>query len=407
MTLVAVIVLLVVLVVSVVGGVWALLWRRRVAERVVAIVESFDEDGEPFVGNLDTALRRLEGTAERSRVRDKQLRAERDRYLSALSRLRIGVILADHEGNEMYRNPAADAVSGSSPSGTLVSAAIGQKLSTALGSREVEKKIAHVGPPASSFEVRSVPLTDGRKPLGRMVTVQDSTGTDKLEQMRRDFIANLGHELRTPVGAIALLAETLEGEPDPQIRSRMLRRIMSETDRIGAMLEDLLALSRIESVSETRNDELDADALLAEATVRVAHVFAAGRIELIRHPSEVSVITGDRDQLLRALTNLLENAAKYSDPGSSVEIGCEAGDGVTDLVVTDHGIGIPASELTRIFERFYRVDRARDRATGGTGLGLSIVRHVALNHGGEVGVSSREGEGSVFRLRIPESRSRR
>ncbi|HEC08907.1 MAG TPA: two-component sensor histidine kinase [Acidimicrobiales bacterium] len=395
-------VLIAALVVALVAlGVWTVLSRRRTAERIVAIVQSFDEDGGPFTGDLDQALRHLEGTAERSRIRIKQIKAESHRYRSALSELRTGVVLADHEGNEVFRNAAADAASVSAPSRALVAAAVREKLAAAVRGTEVEKKITHVGPPASSFEVRSVSLTDGQMPLGGMVTVRDTTSTERLEQMRRDFVANLGHELRTPVGAIGLLAETMEGEPDADIRSRLLRRIMSETDRIGAMLEDLLALSRIESVSETRSDEMDVDALLAEATLRVAHLFAAGGIELIRHPSEVAVLTGDRDQLLRALTNLLENAAKYSDPGSSVEIGCEAGDDIADLVVADHGIGIPATELTRIFERFYRVDRARDRATGGTGLGLSIVRHVALNHGGEVGVSSREGAGSVFRLRIP------
>jgi len=391
----------------IVGGVLTVMWRRRTAERIIAIVQSFDEEGEAFTGDLEQALRHLEGTAERSRIRIKQIRAESRRYKGALSELRTGVVLADHEGNEVYRNAAAEAASGSSPSRALVAAAVREKLAAAVRGREVEKKITYVGPPASSFEVRSVSLTDGRMPLGGMVTIRDSTSTDRLEQMRRDFIANLGHELRTPVGAIGLLAETMEGEPDPEVRSRLLRRIMSETDRIGAMLEDLLALSRIESVAVTRDDEMDVDALLAEATVRVAHLFAAAGIELIRHPSEVAVISGDRDQLLRALTNLLENAAKYSDPGSSVEIGCEAREGNTDLVVADQGIGIPASELTRIFERFYRVDRARDRATGGTGLGLSIVRHVALNHGGEVGVSSREGAGSVFRLRIPDRESPR
>ena len=395
-------VLIAALVVALVAlGVWTVLSRRRTAERIVAIVQSFDEDGGPFAGDLDQALRHLEGTAERSRIRIKQIKAECHRYRSALSELRTGVVLADHEGNEVFRNAAADTASVSAPSRALVAAAVREKLAAAVRGTEVEKKITHVGPPASSFEVRSVSLTDGQMPLGGMVTVRDTTSTERLEQMRRDFVANLGHELRTPVGAIGLLAETMEGEPDADIRSRLLRRIMSETDRIGAMLEDLLALSRIESVSETRSDEMDVDALLAEATLRVAHLFAAGGIELIRHPSEVAVLTGDRDQLLRALTNLLENAAKYSDPGSSVEIGCEAGDDIADLVVADHGIGIPATELTRIFERFYRVDRARDRATGGTGLGLSIVRHVALNHGGEVGVSSREGAGSVFRLRIP------
>jgi two-component system sensor histidine kinase SenX3 len=223
----------------------------------------------------------------------------------------------------------------------------------------------------------------------------------RLEAMRTDFVANISHELRTPVGALALLAETLQGEREPETIDRLAGKLEIEALRVSNMIDDLLELSRIE-VEGARRDRVPVEAVIGEAVDRV-HAAAEQRgivIEKLR-PDEPSVVAGDRQQLVSALTNLVDNAVKYSERGGRVTVSeVREGDEIV-LTVADEGMGIPDRDLDRVFERFYRVDRARSRTTGGTGLGLAIVRHVADNHGGSIGVSSREGVGSTFTLRLP------
>jgi two-component system sensor histidine kinase SenX3 len=177
--------------------------------------------------------------------------------------------------------------------------------------------------------------------------------------------------------------------------------MVAESDRVADTIEDLLELSRIEFGDETHIDELDVDAVVAEATSRLAAAAEQRQVTLRRTGAPSCIIAGDRRQLVSAVYNLVDNAVKFSPVGGEVEIGVEEViDGVR-ISVRDHGVGIPSRDLDRIFERFYRVDRARSRETGGTGLGLAIVRHVAANHGGEVTVRSQEGVGTTFALRLP------
>jgi two-component system sensor histidine kinase SenX3 len=218
-------------------------------------------------------------------------------------------------------------------------------------------------------------------------------------------VANISHELKTPVGALSLIAETLEGEEDPEVVARLSRRIGSEATRLSRIIDDLLDLSRIEAAQAPGDDAVAVGHLINETveSLRPAAEHRAIRLQIEPGPPGL-VISGDRRQLQSAVHNLVDNAVKYSDDGSSVEITVAPGDGWVEITVVDHGIGIPSRDLQRIFERFYRVDRARSRDTGGTGLGLAIVRHVASNHGGEVTVESCEGQGSRFSLRLPATR---
>jgi two-component system sensor histidine kinase SenX3 len=244
---------------------------------------------------------------------------------------------------------------------------------------------------------------DGEDPsIGAVVLIDDVSERRRLEAVRRDFVANISHELKTPVGALSLLAETLLGEDDSEVVGRLAERILAEALRVGRTIDDLLELSRIEIDETPDHQVVPVEDVVAEAVQRIRPGADQHGITLAAQPVDRRVeVLGDRRQLVSALYNLLDNAVKYSDPRSQVEISVESSESWVDISVCDHGIGIPPRDLDRIFERFYRVDRARSRDTGGTGLGLAIVRHVAVNHDGEVRVDSRQGEGSTFTFTLP------
>ena len=239
---------------------------------------------------------------------------------------------------------------------------------------------------------------------GALAIVDDISERRRLEATRRDFVANISHELRTPIGAVGLLADTLVAEDDPAVATRLAERIVTEVFRLARTIEDLLVLSTIETEEAPAREQVPVHLVMAEAVERIRPAAEQADIELeVAEPDWRMGIFGDRRQVISALYNLLDNAVKYSDPGSVVRVSAST-DGIDVVIrVQDHGIGIPKADLERIFERFYRVDQARSRATGGTGLGLAIVRHVATNHQGEVRVSSRLGEGSTFELVLPSA----
>jgi two-component system, OmpR family, sensor histidine kinase SenX3 len=223
--------------------------------------------------------------------------------------------------------------------------------------------------------------------------------------VRTDFVANISHELKTPVGALAVLAETLIDETDPDIVGRIAERLLDEAHRAARTIDDLIELSRIELGGEQLRDGVDVADVIRCAVERGEALAEQRSIRITvldtETPGGSITVTGDRRQLISAVGNLVENAVKYSEPAGQVQIRWRSEGPWVEFMVADQGVGIPARDLDRIFERFYRVDKARSRGTGGSGLGLSIVRHVATNHGGEVLVSSSEGEGSTFVLRIP------
>ncbi|SEO35843.1 two-component system, OmpR family, sensor histidine kinase SenX3 [Actinacidiphila rubida] len=249
-------------------------------------------------------------------------------------------------------------------------------------------------------------------PLGSrlvLLLVEDLTEARRIEAVRRDFVANVSHELKTPVGALSLLSEAvMDAADDPEAVNRFAGRMQIEATRLTSLVQEIIDLSRVQ------NDDLLDDAepvavddLVAEAVDRCRHQANTKQITMATGTTPDLFIWGNRGQLAAALGNLVENAVNYSPARTRVgiagrRIGASGGD-LIEISVTDQGIGISEKDRERVFERFYRVDPARSRATGGTGLGLSIVKHVAASHGGEVTVWSAEGQGSTFTLRLPEA----
>ncbi len=311
---------------------------------------------------------------------------------------RIGVIVSDPDGAVVYRNPAARALSGTH-AGVLVDEAIERHLRRAGRGATTEEVIELYGPPKSVVFVTAAPTTNG----GAFAFVEDISERRRIDAVRTDFVANISHELKTPVGALAVLAETLADEDDPATIRRIADRMLEEAHRAARTIDDLMELSRIElGGGEQVRGGVDTGDVIRAAVERVAEIAHRREITIDWLDSDQSVtVTGDQRQLVSAVGNLVENAVKYSEIGGLVQIRSRVVGPWIEFMITDQGPGIPSRDLDRIFERFYRVDKARGRDTGGTGLGLSIVRHVATNHGGDVQVSSREGEGSTFVLRIP------
>jgi len=242
-------------------------------------------------------------------------------------------------------------------------------------------------------------------PVERMVLVlaEDRTRERQVESIRRDFVANVSHELKTPVGALTLLAEAVgEAAEDPQAVRRFAGRMQTESERLTRLVQQVIELSRLqgdELIHEPTS--LNITGIVETAVDRVRTDAEARRISLATRNDPDLDVLGSPDQILVAVSNLVENAVAYSPDGGRVAVmSGRSGDRVA-ITVSDQGIGIPRAELDRIFERFYRVDPARSRSTGGTGLGLSIAKHVAASHGGDITVWSVENQGSSFTLSLP------
>ncbi len=317
------------------------------------------------------------------------------------------MVVWDANGTELFRNEAARSLASARDGRVLVAAAVEELLTEAVTGRTIRRSVELFGPPAESFVVTAYPFSDGVAD-GALAVVDDRSLQRRTETVRRDFVANISHELKTPIGALGLLAETIRDEPDRAVVERLAGRMILEAERVGRTVDDLLELSRIEFGDDTEFEHVTVLSVVAEAEGRLASAAEQAGIAVhLEVPASVE-IDGDRRQLVSALYNLLDNAVKYSPEGSEVLVVAEddpAG-GLVRLSVTDHGIGVPRRDLDRIFERFYRVDRARSRETGGTGLGLAIVRHVASNHGGDVAVDSTEGVGTTFTLTLPRPDAR-
>jgi len=348
---------------------------------------------------LLAAERRSSDVEERAR-RDA---AEAARLRDAIEALPHAVVVCDITGAVVLRNRRSLDLEGGRHAAALVERAVEEVVAAAEGTRPVTQTLELHGPPPQTLQVTATPMGRADRSSGTVVLVDDVSELRRLEAVRRDFVANVSHELRTPVGAMGVLAETLADERDPEVMRRLAARITAEAERAGRLIDGLLDLSRIEAAGIHRSRRVDLGSVVRAAVERVGHLAEQVGVVLVDRTGGVDLaVEGDENQLVSAVVNLLENAVKYSDERSDVEVGVDPhGHGWVDVAVRDRGIGIPAKDLERIFERFYRVDRARSRQTGGSGLGLSIVRHVATNHGGEVLVESQEGIGSTFTLRLP------
>jgi two-component system sensor histidine kinase SenX3 len=498
--------------------------RRAISQRVAALGTRLGLDPPQDEYNIETSLAYLEQVTGGAAQAVTEASSDAIRLRRSLDTLTQGVVLCDENGTVIYRNGRANALMVSRHGDALAAQAVTELLEDAWHEGSAERTLDLYGPPRRTLQVRARQIDDGRRPLGVIALIEDVSERRRLEEIRRDFVANVSHELKTPMGALGLLAETLVSEPDAEVAQRLAGRIHNEAFRVSRIIDDLLDLSRIESEEAPPREPVLVNLVMADAIERVRATADQRGIEIVLHePSPPVAVMGDRRQLVSAMHALLENAITYSydnskvvvtgavhrsspdlsqptlsqgghdapalndiDTGQHVDLAALAevravetmartgsrsgtGTGPTStsgepvepvftpeileqytpptqvealanaatgtsgpppgaesevaptspesvssapswrieerdsvrLSVQDHGVGIPARDLDRIFERFYRVDHGRSRVTGGTGLGLSIVRHVANNHQGWVDVESREGEGSTFTLVLP------
>ncbi len=525
--------------------------RRAISQRLTALGSRLGLEAPDENASLETALSYLEQVTGAATEAVADSSAEAIRLRRSLDTFPQGVVLCDENGTVVYRNARANALMTSRHGDALAAQAVTELLEDAWDSGDAERTLDLYGPPRRTLTVRARLIDDGRRALGVIAIIEDVSERRRLEEIRRDFVANVSHELKTPMGALGLLAETLVAEPDVEVARRLASRIHTEAFRVSRIIDDLLDLSRIESEQAPPREPVLVSLVMAEAVERVrASADQRGVTITLDEPERPVVVLGDRRQLVSAMHALIENAVTFSYGGSVVAVsahvadasleppsgswstgggptrptpsstssgavasaviaapglaapgyqsssftpgtpggpnapgdpngehftgggdrtgdtggvqpengreefpdhtppagtrphGARFGDTIaprfggddTDLsgaepptasaavaeapqangespparpremvriAVVDHGVGIPARDLDRIFERFYRVDHGRSRETGGTGLGLSIVRHVATNHLGWVEVESREGEGSTFTLVLP------
>jgi two-component system, OmpR family, sensor histidine kinase SenX3 len=466
--------------------------RRAISQRLTALGSRLGLDPPEDESNIETALAYLEQVTGGAAQSVAESSSDAIRLRRSLDTLTQGVVLCDENGNVIYRNGRANALMVSRHGDALAAQAVTELLEGAWHEGTAERTLDLYGPPRRTLQVRARQIDDGRRPLGVIALIEDISERRRLEEIRRDFVANVSHELKTPIGALGLLAETLVAEPDAEVAQRLAGRIHNEAFRVSRIIDDLLDLSRIESEEAPSREPVLVNLVMADAIERVRSTADQRGIEIVLHePSPPIAVVGERRQLVSAMHALLENAITYSYDDSKVVVtgtvrrsaahvdalppaislpdpvqaaftpdalteddddGREDGDDAprpdaapsdtlhnpsatsttgpvfmegepalgggsetsvvrsdwrgeerehVRLSVQDSGIGIPARDLDRIFERFYRVDHGRSRDTGGTGLGLSIVRHVANNHQGWVDVESREGEGSTFSLVLP------
>ncbi len=311
--------------------------------------------------------------------------------------LPVGLVVVDSTGAEVSRNKLAESITGLRHLDLLVDDAAEALLSSARQGTFGHETLNLFGPPPRTIELNSFPLADGA-----VVAIEDVSERTRLDQVRTDFVANISHELKTPVGAISVLAETLEGEVTDELATKLAGRIVAEAQRMTDTINDLMELSRIEKAGDRITGPVDLVDVVRDSVQRV-HALAerAGISIRVVGPDVPLMIEADFRQLVSAVGNVVDNAVKYSDEGSTVTVTVSNESDTAVVQVEDAGIGISAEHLDRIFERFYRADKARSRDTGGTGLGLSIVRNIVTQHGGQVNVESLEGKGSTFRLVFP------
>ena len=257
-----------------------------------------------------------------------------------------------------------------------------------------------IGEGKREITVNVIPLTENELVL---VLLRDESEAQRVHDVRRDFVANISHELKTPIGALSLLSEAVLGaKDDAEAVSRFAERMQVESKRLTGLVQEIIQLSRVQDSDPLKEaQQLSAGDIIKEALDQCRTTADSRQISLTFQDSEDAMILGDRDQLTMAIHNLIENAINYSPADTKVAVSTSVENGIITISVADQGIGIPEAEVERIFERFYRVDPARSRETGGTGLGLSIVKHIINKHGGEISVWSSENVGSTFSIRLP------
>lgn len=339
----------------------------------------------------------------RNRHLDDPVVIDDDGESRVLSVLRSAVLVVDTDGEVLRASPPAFAL-GLVRNDELAHAALRDLVAQVRSDREIREAELELprGLEGSSnllLQVRVAPLGNGET----LVLADDQTAARRIDMIRRDFVVNVSHELKTPVGAIALLAETIsDAADDPEAVRKFSAQMVTESQRLSALVQEIIELSRLQGTEALADAEIvNLGEVIAEAVDRAQTAASAKNIAITTAVDEGIQVYGDDQMLVTAVRNLLDNAINYSANNTRVGVAAQDVNGVVEIDVVDQGIGIPEAEQDRIFERFYRTDPARSRVTGGTGLGLSIVKHVVAGHGGDVRVWSQPGAGSTFTLRIP------
>jgi two-component system phosphate regulon sensor histidine kinase PhoR len=264
----------------------------------------------------------------------------------------------------------------------------------------VDAEVSLTQPVLRSLHARVMPVSESEF----LIVLRDLTELRRLERVRQDFVANVSHELRTPLTSIKAMAETLldGARTDENVAERFLETIIRESDRLVRLSSDLLDLSRAETLGLEKTS-IDLATLIADVVSRFSAQAAAAGVEIHNTVRSPLIVLADNDEMAQVIVNLLDNAINYTPRGGEVAISAEDGEALVLISVTDTGIGIMSHDIPRLFERFYRADKARSRASGGTGLGLSIVKHIVENHGGSVGVQSEFNKGSTFTFTVPRN----
>ncbi len=369
-------------------------------------------------GELTELARSFNRMTARLRERMEALGRERNQVVAMLGGMAEGVVAVDLDGRIMHLNEAACRILETRP-GESAGRTIGELTTVtdlleavSTGLRDGAPRRQEIAMPGRKGDrtigLRSTPLGDSHgRPVGLLLVMNDLTDLRRLERVRKDFVANVSHELKTPVSAIRMLVETLieDEKMEPAEHRRFLERAGDQAVRMSSLIDDLLTLSRVES-AEARPEHVLLD-LREPVEDSVEALTAAAQTREVTLetslPGEPVEVRADAESLRQAAGNLIDNAVKYSPSGGRVAVKLRSEGREAIVEVSDSGPGIGPEHLDRIFERFYRVDKARSREMGGTGLGLAIVRHIAIAHGGRVAVESALGKGSVFRLHLPLS----
>ncbi len=371
----------------------------------------------PRIRDLSELAESFNAMSREVKLRVQELDSERRKLQAILENVSTGILVTDAENHVVLLNAVAEEILG-----VRTHRATGRKLIEILTSPEVEEVIRLAGsgerverelellyPRRVTVRMRSQSVLGADNRVTAVVsTLEDITLLRRVDRIRQDFVANVSHELRTPVATVRALVESLLGGAleRKEMAERFLRDLDRETARLAQLVEDLLALSRLEAGETVLREEVFPLRALVDERLEGKGRLAAGYgVDMSADLSDDVKVRGDRRLIATLLDNLLDNAIKYNRPGGKVTVGCRREGEDLILEVRDTGVGMRREELPRIFERFYRVDRARSRETGGTGLGLSIVKHIAELHGGSVSVESEPGVGSVFYVRLPQPRA--
>lgn len=385
-------------------------WRRRrqAVRRVAAVVGRLEPAGAVDLsgrGRLESCLAALERAASAGALRFSDAQVAAERLGEALAALDQGVVVCDENAKVLVSNTGAEELSGHGPGDAPVGDLVKKLLAAAVEGEAGAEVVQLPGPPPRTIALRAVPLSNDSRLIGAAAVIEDTSSTRHLESARRDFTASVVRELQGPVEGMAMLAGAVAEEPEPAVMTRLAHRLEAEASRLAAVMSDLTQLSRVEAEEAPLREPVPLHLLLAEAVGLVAPLAEKrGAHVEVSEPGRRMAVLGDRRQLVAALAELMENAVVHSGDGTRVELLARTSGAWAEVTVSDEGPGIPAGELDRIFERFYRLRGAGQPPSGrrpGPGLGLALVRHVAASHGGEVRVQSHAGVGSTFTLRLP------